>query len=230
MRPSELHAGRCYFAVNYADNDLLIPHIETLIYRDCATDEDGRRVWEFELPNEQQEESSHIRLGCCEDDLTRVLDWASLQATLAGLARLHGDVSRPSAPLGMAPSVATELRTRLQDFLKNVAQSHVTVTVAFLDVGFSYEKTDKGIDVHFYPGPPFDDTDQRILAFFEAIGSKPHTDYLANKGRTRILGFSVPKTLDGLTQLGVRLLTEVYRLRSDDCLRFDYLPRESKVT
>ncbi len=48
VRPTELVVGNCYFSVGYADQDLAVPLIQTLLYVGPEEDpEKGRQMWTF---------------------------------------------------------------------------------------------------------------------------------------------------------------------------------------
>ena len=69
--------------------------------------------------------------------------------------------------------------------------------------------------------------DKRILDFFNELGTEPHVDYLSNWGQVRHLEFAISDSPVEIFDLCVRLMTEVYRIREDDELKFSILPNRS---
>ena len=53
-------------------------------------------------------------------------------------------------------------------------------------------------------------------------GAKAQVDYLADKGRTRILEFPLPADAASIARICGDLLTGVYAMRADDLLRYTW--------
>jgi hypothetical protein len=64
--------------------------------------------------------------------------------------------------------------------------------------------------------------EEKIIAFFGARGAKARVDYLADKGRTRILEFPLPADAASIARICGDLLTGVYAMRADDLLRYTW--------
>ena len=64
--------------------------------------------------------------------------------------------------------------------------------------------------------------EQKIIAFFGARGAKAQVDYLADKGRTRILEFPLPADAASIARICGGLLTGAYAMRADDLLRYTW--------
>jgi hypothetical protein len=105
----------------------------------------------------------------------------------------------------------------------------LTMTIRFTDDGFSLRRRERGYGIGFFARPRLDsDEESRILSFFESDGIHPVVDYLAERGRQRVLEFPIPGEIDAMVGLCRRLLTEVHSMRRGD--RLDYHPlRESDL-
>lgn len=71
-----------------------------------------------------------------------------------------------------------------------------------------------------YPNPKIGIADKVIVDFFKTKGVDPHVDYLADRGRTRVLNFSVPDDVQALGNLCERIFVDIYGIRWDDILKF----------
>ena len=65
----------------------------------------------------------------------------------------------------------------------------------------------------------------RILTLFADIGVQPHVDYLCDRGRTRVLEFSIPSDQESIVHLCRRVLAEVYSMRRGDVLEYHPLKK-----
>lgn len=203
-RPRELVPGNCYFTVFYYDTDLLLPCVQTLVYRRVDELEDGERAWVFE------EGDDSIPCGFRDDQLYQVLDLDGLRRALAGLAPDH-PLSAPSeaaSPVGMDEAVGREL---------------------FTDDALSLQKRhDGGLEIGFFTHPRCDDEDERLLRLFAEDHVAPHVDYLADRGRTRVLEFALRfAALDDVVDLCGRVFTDIHAMREDDTLTFHMIGEES---
>src|SRR5262245_61702399 len=108
MRPSELVVGNCYFNVGYADEDLAVPNIHTLLYVAPERSlEDGQQLWPFREaayhPRGVPDLPDEARVGFPEDQLHMILDHAGLVRELGESAPQH-----PLHPLPPQPGPAFE--------------------------------------------------------------------------------------------------------------------------
>jgi len=224
-RPRELVPGNCYFTVFYYDTDLLLPYVQTLVYRRVDELEDGERTWVFE------EGDDSILCGFRDDQLYQVLDLDGLRRALAGLAPDH-PLSAPSeaaSPVGMDETVGRELRARAEAFMADPDARALTVTVLFTDDALSLQKRhDGGLGIGFFTHPRCDDEDERLLRLFAEDHVAPHVDYLADRGRTRVLEFALRfAALDDVVGLCGRVFTDIHAMREDDTLTFHMIGEES---
>lgn len=227
MHPHSLVPGNCYFCVNYFDDKLTVPSVQTLLYRRCTTDDDGERHWLFEDPD--LETPSLVAFK--DKHLYEILGFEQLINALTECAMDH-PVPPPQSrqsPLDISEDEVERLRNNIQEFLKNDNWYSVTVTIFYTDDALSLGRTnDGGVEMGFFTHPRLDPSkEKRILDLFVEIGTEPHVDYLCNGGRTRVLDFAISDSPVEIFDLCVRVLTEVHRIRRDDELEFSFLPIQS---
>jgi len=222
-RPSELIPGNCYFAVRYYDDDLLIPDVETLIYRNEDEFDDGRRVWVFNYPSDTNTPDDATPVGYPDDQLYQVLDLPGLLKKLAGLQSLHPRYPPPArmARQGIAGIERAALQREVARFTADPDRAGKSVTIQFTDEGFSLGvKEGFGVTIGFFPQPTEDDLDTRIMAFFATREVAAQTNYLADQGRTRVIEFAIAGDSDWIEQLCADVLTQIFDMREDDVLEF----------
>ena len=228
MRPSELVPGNCYFSVHYHDVELLFPEIQTLIYpRADEYVEDGRRVWIFEdaaswTSTVDGESEDQILVGFPDEPLSGILDLAGLMRVLGELA-----VDHPRNPLEPTLGPASEvdlgdLRSTIGQFFLASESESVTITIDFTDDGLSLGRRPDGSNtLSFFPRTrinPARETELRAACL--AHGLTPEQDYLADRGRTRILVYAVrPDDVSNLAKLAARIFQDVYCMRRGDVQR-----------
>ena len=234
--PATVVPGNCYFLVGYADRDLLVPLIDTIIYRRIDEDPDGKQRWIFEYPvvegeaeDEGENEPAPSLLAIPADQLYDVLDFDGLRRVLMELSDFHPHQMPPprTAVSGLNLEVAAELRRRLNEFADNADHSSVTLSIYGTDDGFSVTRRKaRGLEIDWSSHPKLNPGEgARILALFRRLEIRPHKDYLADKGRTRLLAFECPDDVDALLALCVQALTDVYDVREDDRLCYSYLAK-----
>jgi hypothetical protein len=84
LRPTELVPGNCYSGVVYADQDLLFPLIQTLVF--IGTEEDpetGRLLWAFREPSfsnaaVEGSDPQEVAVVFSEEQLYQILDFDGL--------------------------------------------------------------------------------------------------------------------------------------------------------
>ena len=227
MRPCSLVPGNCYFHVNYSDDKLSVPHVQTLNYRECETGDDGERLWLFEEPGY----GTPCLVGFSDEQLYGILEFEQLIKKLSECAIDHPITPPPprQSPLGLNENEAERLRAKVQKFLNDDSWSAVTVTIRYTDNALSLGRSkDGGFEMGFFPRPRFDPSEEkRILGLFAEIGTEPHVDYLSNWGKVRVLEFAISNSPVEIFNLCVRVLTEVHQVRRDDELKFSFLPIRS---
>ena len=235
-RPNDLIPGNCYFLVHYYDNDLTIPSVKTLIFRQIDEDENGERLWLFEEPvSDASEEAAESQpmLAMRDDTLHEVLDFEGLLLTLTEVSDFHPLKIPPAvmSSVGINEAVLTELQENVQKFVDSPELHSVTATILFREDGLSLgRRKEGGFEMGFYPHPKLDPTEElKLLKFFEGTDVVPHVNYLANKGRTRIMEFSIPSDPEEIVDLCVRILTKIYDIRDDETLEYSYLSRDDII-
>ena len=222
-RPGDLVPGNCYFTVHYFDDDLLLPSVDTLIYRGVGEYDDGGTVWIFDRPDSAEADGPGIPMGFPDEQLYSVLEIDALRTKLAELSTLHplSPPTKSDERLGMSDAARDELRLRIREFLDEPECVSVTITILYTDDGLSIGRCPAGgYELDFFAHPKLDDEDEKILRMFSSRGIDPHVDYLADKGRTRILKFALVDDVDAIVDMCVDLFTEVHRMRANDALRY----------
>jgi hypothetical protein len=234
-RPEELVHGKCYFQVVYSDEQLLIPKVLTLLYERCeesAQTEDGTdfgRHWLFRCCELSAETETDPLMGITDDQLYSVLDFPGLLAVLEELAADPFHAIQPwNAPLATISDFA-DLRHQVPRFLEDLDFVSLTITIKFREQGLTLSRCDHdGLEMTFFPRPRRDREEPRIRRFFLDLGIKAHEDYLADRGRMRVLSFSIPAAclpLDQLVNLCTRVFIEVYAMRAGEPLKYSFLSR-----
>lgn len=231
-RPETLVPGNCYFRVGCYDKDLLLPFVETLVYvRESVDPETGGHGWLFKEPDSDVPDGEEPRPGdywfVADADLHSILDFDGLARQLREIASRH-----PVHPL---PVVAVEPPTdrefepipgAVERALGDPECISVTMTIRFTDDGFSVGREPDGCRMTFFTHPRLDPSEEtRVLALFAGLGTAPVTDYLSDRGRTRVLHFRVHSDPDAIVALCRRLFIEVYDIRKGDVIDCHVLTR-----
>lgn len=225
-RPSELVIGNCYFWLGYFDRDLLVPAVTTLRY--LGTDLAGsERLWRFESWQVEGEETQdNGEMVFTDDQLCRVVDVEGLIAQLRELSRVRpaGAPAPPSRPIAPDAAALGDIGAQIAKLMDGRLDDSVTIIVQFTDDGFSIARNAAGVmSASFFTHPLLDPTEEeKVIAFFQARGVSPQVDYLADKGRTRVLEFPLPADAGAIEGICRRLLIEIYAMRDDDALRYSW--------
>lgn len=236
-RPETLVPGNCYFTVNFYDNDLVLPMIDTLVYVGQETDQDERPLWLFKEPesppgpDEQNSPSEPPALiGFSDRQLYEIVDFDGLMQRLREVAVDHPLES--VAPAVEEPATDENFHTlsaEVARFLEDAEYVGLTMTIRFTDDGLSLGRREGGYGMDFFAHPRRDpDEDSRILSLFAGIGLKPLVDYVCDRGRTRVLQFPIPSERDSIVALCRRVFIELYSMRRRDVLDYHFL-RKSDV-
>ena len=103
-RPTDLVPGNCYFSVGYADQDLLFPLIQTLVFIGTEKDpENGRRLWAFPEPwfsNAAVEgsDAQEVAVVFSEEQLYPIVGFSGLIRRLVEVAADHPLSALPPDP------------------------------------------------------------------------------------------------------------------------------------
>ena len=236
-RPETLIPGNCYFSVEFYDNDLVMPMIDTLVYVGQNDDPDQGRMWLFKepgsVPSSEQDGASDdgpTFIAFSDKQLHEIVDFSGLIQRIREIAAEH--------PLQPVPDVAAEpatvddfdtLEPQIAKFLNGSEFVGLTIAIRFTDHGLSVGRREGGFDMGFFAHPRHDpDEGSRILSLFSSIGIQPLVDNLCDRGRMRVLQFPIPSEQDAIFQLCRRVLTEVYSMRRGDHIDFHFL-RKSDV-
>lgn len=233
-RPEELLSGNCYFHVGYLDKKLILPSIQTLVYRYYEKSDEGE-LWifeegcvdapppEFEDMNDQSE-----LLAFDEDSLCQIIDMHGLFLVLREVAEFHPLHTSETASfaIGINEDVRSSLRQHIDGFLSEGKKDALTITIRFTNDGLSLgRRSEGGFEICFFLHPKIKPEEEpRVRELFHKFGGTPHKDYLADNGRTRILDFAIPEDAEFITELCSKIFTEIYSMRNTDTLKFTYLP------
>lgn len=210
--------------LGYLDDDLLVPAITALRYMgEGALDE--QKVWRFEMYEAEPGQFPEKEVLVLKDSqLWQVLDLHGLLVRLQELTHFHPfqAVPPPSPPIALDASALNSLAPEITRLIADSSQESVTITIRFTDDGFSIGRSRLGgLAANFFTHPLLDRREEeKILDFFSGRGVRPHVDYLASKGRTRVLEFQLPNDGESIIQICRALLTEVFAMRSDDELSY----------
>jgi len=196
--PDSFVAGAIFFLVHYYDEELLFPSIQTLEYESRATADDGTALWIFREPNGTQDAETDEPDGIAfaESQLYELLDFDGLlrvireQQVGEGKSRIRGAHIAPDELLKKYG-----MRERVAAFLSSEASS-LSLEVRYTDDGMFIEKTADGAEFHFFTHPlRYSEQNSRMNGLLESKAWTPREDYLADKGRTRVLSIPCPGVL-----------------------------------
>lgn len=218
--------------VGFYDRDMRFPSVQTLVYvgRERGTNGTGGG-WLFKEPSEaleppgQADEPTDTPLVVFSaDQLYQILDFSGLRRAIEEVAADH-PLYPPTLfePIGQLD--LTELSERVHEFLTNRDFAALTIVIRFTDDGVSIGRRDEdGLEMNFFLRSKQEPNHEAaIRTLFEERGWSAHRDYLANKGRTRILQFPVPVDRDTIVQVCAQVLASVYSMRAGDSLRYEFL-------
>ncbi len=209
--------------MKYHDTDLSIPEVDTLIFERVEMDDEGQKSWIFRFADASPDDEVQL-CSFSADQLWQVLELPDLVKVLGELSRIapYAPTSVTTAT-GLGENAATKLRAHIAEFLEKPQLPYLSVSIGYVNQALSIGRREGGeLEMGFFPQPLRDDEDLRLLALFQDRGTKPHVDYLASRGRTRVLEFAVPADLKELDALSQRILKDIYRIRMDDKLEFTY--------
>jgi hypothetical protein len=230
-----LMPGNCYFSVAFYDRDLLLPVIDTLVYLGEGNTQEGKRLWLFREPERPSEpddqtfgpEPPPASVGFSDEQLHAIVDFDGWMHTLREIAADH-PLTPVSQPV-VEPATDEDFESlpgAVARFLTEPEDVSLTMTIRFTDGGLSIGRCEGGYEMSFFPHPRRDpDEAGKVLSLFAGIGVRPHVDYFANGGRTRVLEFSIPGDHESIVSLCRRVLAEVYSMRRGDVLDYHSLKK-----
>jgi hypothetical protein len=239
MRPWQLVPGHCYFRVSFTDGELQFPLIETLLYVGSENNPEGGRWWYFQPPPplpglqgpDEPDDAPTYPCGFSDDQLPWILDFPGLIRALNEVARDHEvparDPEREGGPRG--PQLG-ELQGQVERFLKTPTYSHLTVVVRFTDDGLALMRRPDGVLVlTVFLRPLLSPQHERVVrTICYAAGLTPEEDYLADRGRTRILSYRIEAEGEAVARICERILLEAYAMGRDDTLTYTFRSRDDK--
>jgi hypothetical protein len=231
-RPDALIPATDFFLVHYYDKDLLVPGIQTLRYERRTTAEDGRDLWLFREPccnGEQPKAEDEVNksdlplIGFDESQLDQLLDFDGLLAVLNELNAVRPRSTCMAVGLISLEQILSEhgVRERISDFFAPAASHSLHIQLRYTDNGLFLERSSTGVEIRLYTHPLLaPDADARLGGVMKDAGLAPHTDYLADRGRTRIVHYCVPAEPAIVAELCAKILAIGYEMRTDDEVRF----------
>lgn len=152
---------------------------------------------------------------------------------LGGLVDYHPLVKSPATTTVAHRETLPDVAAEIERLLSSEQQwSALTITVKYTDDGFSISKSgDQQLRWSFFPKVTLQsEREEKIRSIFRERGAAPTQDYLSDKGKTRILNYVLPRDQALTISLCGRLLGEVYDMRAEDELRFQFSPRRDEPT
>jgi len=216
--------------VHYLDDDLLVPEVMTIRFTGETTDDEGKRLWMFQPSESPFADAEALPLGVPESQLNQVLDFVDLLAKLAELRGFHppfvtpGNRLQPADVLKLFPVV-----TRLEQFLLG-AEPHLHINIRYTDDSIFLDRTADAVELHVFTHPlraPLED--KELVAVLTRSGITAKTDYLADKGRTRVLHFQLPRNVQLISEICAEIFAIPYGITDADDLVFKLRSDWSKV-
>jgi len=216
--------------VHYLDDDLLVPEVMTIRFTGETTDDEGERLWIFQPSGPAFEDSEALPLGLPESQLCQVLDFSDLLAKLGELRGFHpplvtpGTKLRPEDVLKVFPVVS-----RLEQFLVG-AEPHLHINIRYTDDGIFLDRTADAVELHAFTHPlraPLED--KELVAVLNRRGIAAQTDYLADRGRTRVLHYELRRDVQLIAEICAEIFAITYGITDVDDLVFKLRSDWSKV-
>jgi hypothetical protein len=224
--PDSLVIGCDYFVVHYYDNELLVPSVTTLRYVGCVADDDGNPEWTFSEPHDPGDSlgaEAEALTAFDEDHLFQVLHLEELLERLGEVSQARPNSAPPAPPRLDTQQLLdrSSLAERVREFLQAPHSRKLQVSVRYLDKALFFEKKASGIRLQLFTHPlRAAAEDVRLVALFRGRDVAAETDYLADRGRTRILEYELPANAAQISDLAAAVLVDVWQVTARDELRF----------
>ena len=192
--PEFLREGDCYFHMNYSDNDLFIPMIETYIYVKSGVDENNEKYWLFSDADSYRDKSVESQyLGIVEENLYSMLTISELKIKLQGLEHLHPlSGVQPTTKVGLTDKNREFIKTQLKAISPPEVKDSVTITTSYRDKGVSISCENRLINLLiFVDCREYPEEERAVRGIISEHGVTPVEDYLAQHERVRILSYSI---------------------------------------
>jgi hypothetical protein len=222
--PKTLIPGSTFFRVNYFDDDLLIPDVQTLIFDSKHNDNSGADLWVFREPgqDESAEQNEVIRVGFGESDLYQLLNYAELTRVIGELQQ----VVEASTPQGLttqstfAPDLAS-IERNIREWEKQQKRS-LQIAARYTDDALFIQMKDGRRRLLLFTHPlRKQQEDLRLNALLSKWNLSPDEDYLADMGRTRVLSAILPDDVGNISKICAEMFTAVYQSAGDTELQFE---------
>lgn len=222
--PRTLIPGSTFFRVVYFDDDLLLPVVQTLIFDSKHTDDSGEDLWVFREPGKTEAagQGEVVRLGFGERDLHQILDHAGLMTVIGELQRVMAAAApkRLEPPSVFAPDLASIERNIREWDKKQKRSLHIAARYTDDGVFVQMKNGRRRLLVFTHPLRKAEE-DLRMSALLSKWKLSADEDYLADKGRTRVLSASLPDDMRTIAEICAEMFTEVYQSDGDTELQFE---------
>lgn len=222
-RPQSLVPGAIFFLVHYYDDELLVPDIQTLEYRSQDVDDDGKHIWLFCEPGGSQESSSGevTLIGFHESQLYELLSIDELLSAVTELRHvIHGKAATSEATEPRLVLDRAVLAERVSSFLSSNSRS-LQIGVRFTDDGILVQRHAGKSELLLFMHPLREpEKNSRLDQLIRARNLQTREDYLADKGRTRIISMVISEDQAGIVDLCAALLSDVLAICPGDQLAF----------
>jgi len=223
--PRSLIPGATFFRVNYFDDDLLIPAVQTLIFDSKYTDDSGDDLWVFREPgqDDEGEKGEVVRVGFGESDLYQLLNYAELLSVIGELQQVFA-TSAPQGHLSPQATFAPDLaliERNIRDW-ENQQKRSLHIAARYTDDGLFVQLKEGQRRLVLFTHPLRKQQENlRLNAFLSKWSLSPDEDYLADKGRTRVLSARLPDDIGAIAKICAEMFTVVYESAGDTELQFE---------
>jgi hypothetical protein len=221
MRPEELIPGNFYFFISYSHEDLEVPNIQTLIFKEMLRERKGEDRWIFRYATGSEPADEIEEIGMDENLLLNVLDLKGLQNALLEMEDFYpvipvsiiiGDIDRTNF---------SDLEKTVGEFLASEKSDSLSITIRYTGKGLSLIKRNDRVEallfIHWKIDPA---REKKTRSFFQNRNLNPHQDYLAERGRLRILNYTLPAEKKSIMNIAVDVFKEIYGMKSTEEFRF----------
>ena len=157
--------------------------------------------------------------------LYRIVELTELLNNLKELEGLHpiveDDRNITDNPIELTTANIEQLRDQVHMMLDNDEYRSLTTTIKYRDDGFSISKNKDALKFDFsISWIKHPEREKLIRTIFAELSITPHTDYLAQHGRIRILDYPFPADTSEILRISIRLFTDIYKIKSNETLEY----------
>jgi hypothetical protein len=178
-------------------------------------------MWLFRPSTQDEESPDATPLGLTEYQLSQVLDFAELFAVFGELQGFHP--ADQSLEKKLRPEEVLKLHAllpRLEEFLADL-RCHAQIGIRYTDDCVFLERTGEAVELHAFTHPlraPLED--RNFTAVLTRRGISASTDYLADRGRTRVLHYPRPRNAQQIAEICAEVFASAYSITGGDELVF----------